>query len=67
MYQKSPFPYLFILVGIITLSSFSTLTLDKQIDEPIVYIINKKSFKKELQTKQNSKEQDKSILALSKQ
>ena len=37
MYQKSPFPYLFILTGIIVVSSLTNLTIDKQIEEPIVY------------------------------
>lgn len=41
MYQKSPFPYLFILIGIITISCFTNLTLDKEIEEPIVYKVEK--------------------------
>ena len=41
MYQKSPLPYLFILVGIVTISCFANLTIDKEIEEPIVHIIKK--------------------------
>lgn len=41
MYQKSPFPYLLVLVGIILISCFTNLILDKEIEEPIVYKITK--------------------------
>lgn len=46
MYQKSPIPYLIVLVLIISLSSYSSLTIDRKISEPIVYNINDNSIDK---------------------
>ena len=46
MYQKSPFPYLIVLVLIISISSYSSLTIDKKIAEPIVYNIKDNSMDK---------------------
>ncbi|CAL2056937.1 hypothetical protein [Tenacibaculum sp. 190524A05c] len=38
-YQKSPFPYVFLLVGILSISVYSNLVTDKQINAPIVHTI----------------------------
>ena len=43
MYQKSPFPYLIILVVIIGISCFTNLTIDKEIEQPIIHVINENS------------------------
>lgn len=43
MYQKSPFPYLIVLVAIIGISCLTNLTIDKQIEEPIIHVIHKNS------------------------
>lgn len=48
MYQKSPLPYLLILVGIVTISCFTNLTIDKEIEEPIVHVIKKETKPKEI-------------------
>ena len=48
MYQKSPFPYLFILIGIIALSCFTNLTIDKEIEEPIIHVIKKEPLEQQL-------------------
>ena len=40
MYQKSPFPYLIILVMIIGISCFTNLTIDKEIEQPIIHEIH---------------------------
>lgn len=51
-FQKSPFPYLLTLVGIISLSILSNATVNKTIEEPIEYSIenNLTSIKKDNQT-----------------
>lgn len=38
-FQKSPFPYLLTLVGIISISILSNATVNKTIEEPIKYNI----------------------------
>lgn len=43
MYQKSPFPYLIVLVAIIGISSFTNLTIDKEIEQPIIHVIQENS------------------------
>ena len=43
MYQKSPFPYLIVLVAIIGISCFTNLTIDKEIEQPIIHVIQKNS------------------------
>lgn len=48
MYQKSPLPYLLILVGIVTISCFTNLTIDKEIEEPIVHVIKKETKPKKI-------------------
>lgn len=40
MYQKSPFPYLFVFVIIIASASFSNLTINRKIEQPIVYNVS---------------------------
>lgn len=40
-FQKSPYPYLLMLSIIIGLASFSKITVDKAVEEPIVYSIFK--------------------------
>jgi hypothetical protein len=52
MYQKSPFPYLIVLVVIIGLSCFTNLTIDKEIEEPIIHVIEKNSTVKTLSTQE---------------
>lgn len=44
MYQKSPFPYLLVLVVIIGLSCFTNLTIDKEIEQPIIHVIDQTSY-----------------------
>ncbi len=39
MYQKSPFPYLITLIAIIGISCITNLTIDKEIEEPIIHVI----------------------------
>ncbi len=48
MYQKSPFPYLFILVVIIGMSCFTSLTIDKEIEQPIVHVIQQNNIENEM-------------------
>ena len=68
MYQKSPFPYLFTLVIIIGVSSFTNLTIDKEITQPIVHIINQESSIDELMvSKQFSILKDSTQIAYNKQ
>ncbi|NRB59616.1 MAG: hypothetical protein HRU50_06680 [Winogradskyella sp.] len=38
-YQKSPLPYLTLLVIIISAALYSTTTIDKKINQPLVYTI----------------------------
>lgn len=67
MYQKSPFPYLIVLVLIISISSYSSLTIDKKIAEPIVYTINDNSIDKLLAVdKKIEKLKDSLVLASTK-
>ena len=42
-YQKSPLPYLSLLISIICLAIYSISTIDKQIDQPLVYTIENAS------------------------
>lgn len=53
MYQKSPFPYLIVLVAIIGLSCFTNLTIDKEIEQPITHEIHQSST---VETYENSNE-----------
>ena len=46
MYQKSPFPYLVVLLAIVGVSCFTSLTIDKEIEQPIIYEIHQESSKK---------------------
>lgn len=39
-YQKSPFPYVFLLIGILGISIYFNLVIDKKINAPIVHTIN---------------------------
>jgi hypothetical protein len=48
MYQKSPFPYLLVLAVIIGLSCITNLTIDKEIEQPIIHVIDQTSYSKEL-------------------
>jgi len=48
MYQKSPFPYIIVLVVIIGLSCFTNLTIDKEIEQPIIHVIDQTSYSNEL-------------------
>lgn len=48
MYQKSPFPYLFVLVIIVGMSCFTSLTIDKEIEQPIVHVIDQNSSESEI-------------------
>ncbi|GAB5565229.1 MAG: hypothetical protein Wins2KO_22920 [Winogradskyella sp.] len=41
-YQKSPLPYLTLLITIISAALYSTTTIDKQINQPLVYTIESK-------------------------
>jgi hypothetical protein len=52
MYQKSPFPYLIVLVAIIGISCFTNLTIDKEIEQPIIHVIQKKSTVENLSTQE---------------
>ena len=47
-YQKSPLPYLILLVAIISIAVYSTVTIDKQINQPMVYSIKKDAENKHL-------------------
>ncbi|CAM1343806.1 hypothetical protein [Tenacibaculum amylolyticum] len=38
-YQKSPFPYIFLLIGILSVAIYSNLVTDKQINAPIVHMV----------------------------
>lgn len=40
-FQKSPFPYVITLVSIISISIFSNITVNKNIENPITYSIEK--------------------------
>ncbi len=42
-YQKSPIPYLLLLIVILSTAVYSTATIDKQVNQPTVYSINKDS------------------------
>lgn len=42
-FQKSPFPYLAVLAAIITLAAYSNQTVNKSIEQPIVYHIENTS------------------------
>ncbi len=44
--QKSPFPYIIILSVIISSALCSRFTIDKSIDQPIVYFIEKEVIAK---------------------
>ena len=52
MYQKSPFPYLFILLLIVGTSCFTNLTIDKEIEAPIIHILEQKTVSKSPITQQ---------------
>ena len=49
MYQKSPFPYIIVLVVIIGLSCITNLTIDKEIEQPIIHVIDQTSTNIEIQ------------------
>jgi len=51
MYQKSPFPYLVVLLVIIGLSCFTNLTIDKEIEQPIIHVIDQTSTNIDLESK----------------
>ena len=53
MYQKSPFPYLFTLLGIVGISCFTNLTIDKEIDQPIIHEIKNTSSNSNLLGEEN--------------
>lgn len=50
MYQKSPFPYIIVLVVIIGLSCITNLTIDKEIEQPIIHVIDQTSTNVEIQS-----------------
>ena len=52
MYQKSPFPYLFVLIAIIGISCLTNLTIDKEIEEPIIHVIQKNSTVETISTQE---------------
>ena len=44
-FQKSPFPYVFILSIILSTALYSNFTLDKEINQTIVHSISKQEIK----------------------
>lgn len=44
MYQKSPFPYVIVLLAIVGISCFTSLTIDKEIEQPIIHVIHQESM-----------------------
>ncbi len=58
MYQKSPFPYLITLIVIVGLSCFTNLTIDKEIEEPIIHVIKQNSSNDLIFTQQQLKTED---------
>lgn len=51
MYQKSPFPYLVVFLVIVGLSCFTNLTIDKEIEQPIIHVIDQTSTNIDLESK----------------
>lgn len=43
-FQKSPFPYMALLIAIVGFTSYTNLTIDKEIEAPILHKIDKKNF-----------------------
>lgn len=58
MYQKSPFPYLITLIVIVGLSCLTNLTIDKEIEEPIIHVIKQNSSNDLLLTQKKLKTEE---------
>lgn len=54
MYQKSPFPYLITLIAIIGISCITNLTIDKEIEEPIIHVIKENTSNESFLTLEKS-------------
>lgn len=62
MYQKSPLPYVFILLAIIALTGFTSFTIDKKIEQPIVHIIEVNKIQNNLTLQKEFNEIEESII-----